>query len=99
MSQGQYARMKEMMSRHVESVRHQMFNDSTNAVKESLKKLMKGIEDFLLSKAYEVFLSVKRDYESVVLGSQTSARQLPREQRQIRIEVNSFVEETEMIFK
>ena len=87
------------MSRHVERVRHQMFNDSTNAVKESLKKLMKGIEDFLLSKADEVFLSVKRDYESVVLGRQTSSRQLPREQRQIRTEVNSFVEETEMIFR
>lgn len=98
-SQGQYARMKAMMSQHVEGVRHQMFNDSTNAVKKSLKKLIKEIEDFLLGKADEVFMSVKRDYESVVLGRQTSSRQLPREQRQIRTEVNNLIEDTEMIFK
>jgi hypothetical protein len=98
-SQGQYARMKAMMSQHVEGVRHQMFNDSTNAVKKSLKKLIKEIEDFLLGKADEVFMSVKRDYESVALGRQTSSRQLPREQRQIRTEVNNLIEDAEMIFK
>ena len=87
------------MSRHVEGVRHQMFNDSTNAVKKSLKKLIKDIEDFLLGKADEVFLSVKRDYESVVLGRLPASNQLPREQRQIRTDVNNIVESTEMILK
>jgi hypothetical protein len=87
------------MSRHVEGVRHQMFNESTNAVKKSLKKLIKDIEDFLLGKADEVFLSVKRDYESVVLGRQASSHQLPREQRQIRTDVDRIVEGTEMMFK
>ena len=62
---GQYARMKAMMSRHVDGVRHQVFNDSTSAVKNSCKKLVKDIEDFLLTKADEVFVSCKRDYEAV----------------------------------
>ena len=96
---GQYARMKAMMSRHVEGVRHQMFSDSTNAVQKSLEKLIKDIEDFLLGKADEVFISVKRDYESVVLGRQAATHQLPREQRQIRADVNNIVEGTELIFK
>lgn len=97
---GQYLRMKALMSRHVDGVRHQMFNDSTNAVKNSSKKLVKDIEDFLLGKADEVFISVKRDYESVVLGRRAdAAHQLPREQRQIRSDVNDIVEGTELIFK
>lgn len=91
--------MKAMMSQHVERVRHQMFNDSTNAVKKSLKKLIKDIEDFLLGKADEVFMSVKRDYESVVLGRKSSSHQLSRGQRQIRTEVTNLVEGTEMDFK
>ena len=96
---GQYARMKAMMSRHVESVRHQMFTDSTNAVQKLLRKLIKDIEDFLLGKADQVFISVKRDYESVVLGRQAATHQLPREQRQIRAEVTNIIDGTELIFK
>ena len=96
---GQYARMKAMMSRHVEGVRHQMFSDSTNAVQKLLRKLIKDIEDFLLEKADQVFISVKRDYESVVLGRQAATHQLPREQRQVRADVNNIVEGTELIFK
>jgi hypothetical protein len=96
---GQYARMKAMMNRHIEGVRHQMFSDSTNAVQKLLKKLIKDIEDFLLGKADEVFISVKRDYESAVLGRQAATHQLPREQRQIRADVNNIVEGTELIFK
>ena len=91
--------MKVMMTQHVDGVRHQVFNDSTNAVKKSLEKLVKDIEDFLLGKADEVFISVKRDYESVVLGRHAATQQLPREQRQIRSEVNSIIESTELIFK
>ena len=91
--------MKVMMTRHVDGVRQQMFHDSTNAVKKSLKKLVKDIEDFLLGKADEVFISVKRDYESVVLGRHAATQQLPREQRQIRSEVNSIIDGTELVFK
>jgi hypothetical protein len=96
---GQYTRMKAMMSRHVEGIRHQMFSDSTNAVQKLLRKLIKDIEDFLLEKADQVFISVKRDYESVVLGRQAATHQLPREQRQIRADVNNIVEGSELIFK
>ena len=96
---GQYARMKAMMSRHVERVRHQMFSDSTNAVQKLLRKLIKDIEDFLLGKADQVFISVKRDYESVVLGRQAATHQLPREQRQIRADITNIIEGTELIFK
>ena len=96
---GQYARMKVMMTRHVDGVRHQVFNNSTNAVKKSLKNLVKDIEDFLLGKADEVFISVKRDYESVVLGRHAPTQQLPREQRQTRSDVNSIIEGTEVIFQ
>ena len=96
---GQYARMKAMMSRHVDGVRRQMFNDSTNAVKNSLKKLVNDIQDFMLEKADEVFMSVKRDYEAVVLGIHAATQQLPREQRQLRFEVNGLIEGTESIFK
>jgi hypothetical protein len=96
---GQYARMKAMMSRHVERVRDQMFTDSTNAVQKLLRKLIKDIEDFLLGKADQVFISVKRDYESVVLGRQAATHQLPREQRQIRAEVTNIIDGTELIFK
>lgn len=91
--------MKALMIGHVDQVRYQMFNDSTNAVKRSLKKMVKDIEDFLLGKADEIFLSVKRDYESVVLGRSAASRQLPREQRQIRADVGDIIGSTELIFK
>jgi uncharacterized protein YeeX (DUF496 family) len=96
---GQYARMKAMMSRHVEGVRHQMFSDSTNAVQKLLRKLIKDIENFLLEKADQVFMSVKRDYESAVLGRQAATHQLPRERRQIRADVNNIIESAELIFQ
>ena len=76
-----------------------MFSDSTNAVQKLLRKLIKDIEDFLLEKADQVFISVKRDYESVVLGRQAATHQLPREQRQIRADVNNIIEGAELIFK
>ncbi len=97
---GQYVRMKALMSRHVDGVRHQMFQDSTNAVKKSLKKLVKDVEDFMLGKADEVFISVKRDYEAVVLGRHAaSAQQLPREHQEMQTDVNDIVEGTELEFK
>jgi hypothetical protein len=98
-SQGSFRRMKTLMIGHVDRVRQQMFNDSTNAVKKSLKKMVKDIEDFLLGKADEIFISVKRDYESVVLGRKAASHQLPREQRQIRADVNDIIEGTELVFK
>jgi hypothetical protein len=95
---GSYMRMKSLMAGHVDTERHEMFNLSAKKVENLLRILIQDVEKILLAKADEVFLSLKRDYTRVVLGT-SNTKQLPREQRQMRREVLETLEGTEIEFK
>lgn len=97
---GQFMRMKALMTRWIHEAQLEMFHDSTSTVGKQLKKLLKDIEETMLAKADDVFLSVKRDYSSVVVGKSGNAAQgLPRAQRHMRQAVLHTVEGTEINFK
>ena len=97
---GQYMRMKAIMTRHVHEAQHTMFLESTSTVTKQIKTLLKNIENTMLTKADDVFLSIKRDYTSVVVGKQgQTARDLPRAQRTMRQDVLKTVEGSETVFK
>lgn len=95
-----YARMKGVVQGHIHDVRHTMFTDSTRTVEQALDAMVKAAEETMLAKMDEVFLSVKRDYSSAIVGSSSVTGQaLPREQRIVRKEVLDVVEGTERVFK
>ena len=98
---GQFLRMKAAMADHVSTVRHSMYDKSTKHVQRLLKEMLKQAEDSLHAKADEVFLGIKRDYTSVVVGQDASKKQqlLPREQRALRRGVLDIVEGAESVFK
>jgi hypothetical protein len=97
---GCYKRMKEHMTTHIDRTRQTMFHDSTNKVKQSLEGLMESVEENMLAKADDVFLSVKRDYSSALIGGQSATEEaLPRDQRIIRKEVLEIITGSERIFK
>ena len=97
---GSYMRMKNLMTRHVDTHRHKMFTESTAKVESLLEKLIEDTEKLLLAKADEVFHSIKRDYTRVVVGRDNSnTKQLPREQRQMKRNVLEILEGSELQFK
>ena len=97
---GSYMRMKNLMARHVDTHRHKMFTESTAKVESLLEKLIEDTEKLLLAKADEVFHSIKCDYTRVVVGrDNTDAKQLPREQRQMKRNVLEILEGSELQFK
>lgn len=54
----------------------------------------------MLAKADDVFLSMKRDYSSAIIGSHSATgRELPRDQRIMRNEVLKIITGSEKIFK
>ena len=92
--------MKEHMTTHIDRTRSTMFRDSTTKVKQALEALMESVEEEMLAKADEVFLSIKRDYSSALIGSQSATgKALPREQRVVRKEVLEIVNGSEKSFK
>jgi hypothetical protein len=92
--------MKEHMATHIGRTRRTMFHDSTNKVKQSLEGLMASVEENMLAKADDVFLSVKRDYSSALIGSKSATGEaLPRDQRIIRKKILEIITGSEKIFK
>ena len=98
---GSFMRMRNAMSQHVGQEKNNMFYASTQAVQNQLKKMVSGVEEDMLAKADEVFMAIKRDYTSAVLGdnSLSSSTILPRGQRVMREDVLSIVEDAERIFE
>lgn len=97
---GQFARMKVIMSNHIDQTRPDMFKRSGDYVRASLEELLDDTEKEMLERGDQTFLAMKRDYLSAVLGQQTTAgEQLPREARLLRTGIHDLVDETEGIFR
>lgn len=94
------ARMKAVMHAYVDRNRHTMFQQSVDEVGKQLKKMLSDLEASMNDKTDKVFISVQRDYRSVL--SSTSAAYgelLPKSERLTRKDVLRIVEGVEAQFR
>ncbi|PCG92705.1 Hypothetical protein PENO1_087350 [Penicillium occitanis (nom. inval.)] len=97
---GSFMRMKAAMSSHVSSNRTSMFEKSVDEVQAALDRMCETIEDALLAKTDTTLMSLKRDYRSAVVGSQSSAGgTLPREKRAALQEILQHINDCETSYK
>jgi hypothetical protein len=77
-----------------------MFEKSVDEVEAALDKMRKSIGEALLAKTDTTLMSLKRDYRSAVVGSQSSAGgTLPREKRVALQEILKHINDCETSYK
>ncbi|KAI4164369.1 MAG: hypothetical protein LQ342_002016 [Letrouitia transgressa] len=100
---GSFARMKAHMNDHVEMERYTMFQKTAEDIKSQLLQLINNQQDILSDKVDEVFITVRRDYRTVLgidQADQSSHEQLiPKTQRLMRQDVLAIIEGVEKIFR
>ena len=88
------------MHEHVDQVRHTMFSESTEEVRNRLKIMLRQIEELMANKADEVFMQMSRDYRSVLGGGDVvHESMMPKWQRGMRKDVKAVIDNAEKIFK
>ena len=97
---GSFARMKAAMNSHVAQERHTMFESSAENVKSRLSIMLKELEAFMNDKADEVYLAMRRDYNSVLGGGEVpqNGEILPKAQRLVRKEMMQIIDGVEKVF-
>ena len=97
---GSFARMKAAMNSHVAQERHTMFQSSAENVKSRLSIMLKELEAFMNDKADEVYLAMRRDYNSVLGGGEVPQNGdiLPKAQRLVRKEMMQIIDGVEKVF-
>ena len=97
---GSFKVMKSHMNGHVADARDRMFEDSTKEVQRQLHDLLRDVQDAISDKTDEVFIQMKRDYQSVLGGGDLQKGEiLPWEARQVRKEIRRIIQGTETIMK
>jgi hypothetical protein len=93
---GQFKRMKDYMSTHVNGVRTDMFSESCNEVKRLLLAMCNQVEQTMISRTDEVFMQMQRDYMEIVSGTQLPQGQMmPKWERKMRSDVAKVLEDQE----
>lgn len=87
------------MTAHVDQTRHSMFQQSVDEVRQQLKRLTKDVEARMNDKTDEVFVSMQRDYRSVLGGGAPEGQLLPKSERLLRKEVLRIVDGVEAVFR
>jgi hypothetical protein len=95
---GMFMRMKDRMSVHVAQEKSQMFQSATAAVSESLLKLCDTVRKALLAQADEVYVSMHRDYLTIIGGMNVGLVRISAEERGVRRDVDRLIEETDTWF-
>jgi hypothetical protein len=98
---GQFNRMKGYMDHHVEIVKYTMYDEASETVRDKLVEMLTETEKSLLVKTDEIFMAVKRDYTSVVVGPDAGKQAAlpPREQRAFRKTLLEIVDGAKLAFK
>jgi hypothetical protein len=98
---GQYQRMRRSMEQYVNEEKQMMFEDAVDHVRDLAKAMLNEIEVLLLGKVDAVFMTIQRDYRSVVLGQEKGKTYttLPRDQRAMRKEVLQILDTADTVFK
>lgn len=98
---GSFARMKAAMNSHVAQERHTMFKSSAENVESRLSVMLKELEVHMNDKADEVYIAMRRDYNSVLGGGDVpqNGEILPKTQRLVRKEMMRIIDGVEKIFR
>ncbi|KAJ9637247.1 hypothetical protein H2199_007533 [Coniosporium tulheliwenetii] len=97
---GSFMRMKRAMTDHVSQESHTMFRKATETVQTELIRMCRAVEEHMANKADEVFVSMKRDYTTVLTGAHLPQGQLlPKPERTLRAEVAEVLKTAEPLFK
>ena len=86
--------MKAAMDSHIAQERHIMFQSSVDNIRNRLNAMMKGLESTMLDKVDEVFIMVRRDYNSVMGEGESpqTGELLPKTQRLVRKEIMRIID-------
>ena len=97
---GSYMRMKHQMTTHVDQARHNMFRDSTEEVEHRLSGMLRNIKELLSNKVDEVTSAIKRDYWSVICGTELKPGDVVAEwQLKMKENVRSLALQIDELFK
>jgi hypothetical protein len=89
-------KMKQHMAQHIDEHRKVMFRESTNEVKRHLNEMCSRIEEEMSNKADEVFILMRRDYMTVIMGAQVLEGDHPSKAEDLaRSEIVWIVQEVE----
>ena len=92
--------MKAAMNSHVAQERHTMFRSSAENVKSQLSVMLKELEVYMNDKADEVYIAMRRDYNSVLGAGEVpqNGEILPKTQRLVRKEIMGIIDGVEKMF-
>ncbi|KAF2179023.1 hypothetical protein K469DRAFT_597528 [Zopfia rhizophila CBS 207.26] len=89
---GSFMRMKRNMIDYVKQHRHQMFKDATENVKGQLEQMCRQVEEDMSNKADEIFVSMRRDYVSLIGGAEVNQdNAMSKAERLLRAEIKSLL--------
>ncbi|KAI0432051.1 hypothetical protein F5Y09DRAFT_302853 [Xylaria sp. FL1042] len=69
---GSYARMKEAMVNHVDTIRHSMFGESAEVVKESLEAMCRTVFKDISESIEAIFNIICTEYRRTLVGNETN---------------------------
>ncbi|KAH9834261.1 Dynamin family [Teratosphaeria destructans] len=95
---GQFKRMKSAMFDHVTSNSVTMFEDAAKEVRKSIKKMCDNVRSDMLDRADAIYLSMQRDYMSIIGGVKIDTK-MPREERLMRREIDEVIGKADTIFQ
>ncbi|KAF2768799.1 hypothetical protein EJ03DRAFT_351811 [Teratosphaeria nubilosa] len=95
---GQFKRMKSAMLDHVTSNSVTMFEDATKEVRKSITKMCDSVQSDMLDRADAIYLSMQRDYMSIIGGVKIDTK-MPREERLMRREIDEVIGKADTIFQ
>ena len=96
---GSFKRMKGHVNDRVATFKQQMFQSASQQVRQSLLKLCGKIKESMLSRADDVFISMRRDYTQALSGINVGEIKLTREERGARRDVDQLITAADNHFK
>ncbi|KAK6432460.1 hypothetical protein LTR95_011372 [Oleoguttula sp. CCFEE 5521] len=81
---GSHARMKTHMLQHIATHRQTVFRAASGTVKEQLTGMCEAVEPSMKERADQVYISMNRDYMTLVGVDVDKARVMPYEERAVR---------------
>ncbi|SMR60840.1 unnamed protein product [Zymoseptoria tritici ST99CH_1E4] len=96
---GMFMRMKGLMENHVAVNKSSMFNQAVAAVRTSLLALCDKVRKSLLEKADGIFVSMQRDYLTIIGGIQVDLVRMSPQERSAKREVDMLIEEVDGWFQ
>lgn len=96
---GSYKRMKSHMHQHVSESQVPMFQDATKQVKTSLIAMCDQVKKTMLEKADQVYVSINRDYMTLVGVEMDRNHVMPRQERVMRRDVEEVILKSDAYFQ